>query len=210
MFLNLVFNTFFFFMLLGGPHEEIHNLEQLSISMMKMFEDKDYADVEIKCGGKIFFAHRNVLTARSVVFAEMFQNDLSGAFMRKLYIKDVRCDILEKFLIFLYSAKVEFESITTATELYELAEKYDVFLLKQRCFYFLTENITSHSLIQIVTFADKQQDKDLLIYAVEFMVNDETFLKSDEWFKFTLENPNLAEKVHEMCNTKKAKILGKL
>ena len=200
----------FFFLILGGPHEEIHNLEQLSISMTRMYERKEFSDVEIKCGGKVFFAHRNVLTARSAVYAEMFQNDLPGTYARQLYVKDVRCDTFEKFLIFLYSGKVEFESITTATELYELAEKYDVFLLKQRCFHFMTDNITNHSVIQILIFADKVQDKDLMNYAVDFVLTDEIFLKSDEWFDFTVENPNLSERIREICNKKKATIFGKI
>lgn len=196
-------------MILGGAHEEIHNLEQLSISMMKMFESKEYSDVEIKCGGKIFSAHRNVLTARSTVFAEMFQNDLPGMFTRKLFVKDVRCDTFNKFLIFLYSGKVEFESITTATELYELADKYDVFLLKQRCFYFLTDNITDQSVIQILTFADKQQDKNLLDNVVDFILTDvDAFLDSEKWFRFNQDNPYLTRKIYDILSKKKEIVSG--
>ena len=82
-----------------------------------MLEDEDGAkssDVVLRVGGKVFQAHKNILTARSSVFGAMFQHDdmKEEGKPNKVDIEDVKVEVFEVMLRFIYTGKVSSNELT--------------------------------------------------------------------------------------------------
>ena len=78
-------------------------LEQVSEHLGKLFNSKEFSDVEIECDGEIFNCHMNILSARSDVFRAMFQADMAENRTKKVNIKDIDSDVVRDMLKFVYT-----------------------------------------------------------------------------------------------------------
>ncbi len=93
---------------------------------------KEFTDVEFLIGDQSFPAHRFILSARSPVFAAMFNSGMAEAQTGQVRIDgDVDVNIFRNFLEFLYVGALK--SFDGKEELFALADKYQVETLLVLC-----------------------------------------------------------------------------
>ena len=117
--------------------------------------DKDFSDAKLTVYGKDFHAHKNVLAARSSVFAAMFKHKLTENMKNTINITDINHQVFEKVLRYIYTEKIS--SLITdaiATELLDAADKYELDGLKIICKVFIEKNPTTDNVANILIFAD--------------------------------------------------------
>src|SRR5699024_6528915 len=64
------------------------------------------SDVTLSVGGRNFRAHKSILSARSIVFAAMFEHETKENQENMVEIPDIDSDVFEEFLQFIYTGKV--------------------------------------------------------------------------------------------------------
>ena len=88
----------------------------------KLLETGKQGDVVFVVGGKEFQLHKNILAARSAVFAAMFESDLEEAKQGRVEIPDLAADVFDQLLRYIYSGKIP-ELDKFALELFVVADK---------------------------------------------------------------------------------------
>jgi len=94
--------------------------------------NEQLTDVEFQVGDESFAAHRSLLSARSSVFAAMFDSGMKELQTGKVQIDDVDPDTFRCFLEFLYTGMLESSSIISE-KLFKVADKYGVETLMDLC-----------------------------------------------------------------------------
>jgi len=93
--------------------------------------NRKFTDVELLVGDQSFAAHRFILSARSPVFAAMFNSGMAEAQTGQVRIDDVEPNIFRIFLEFLYIGSLK--SFEENEQLFTLADKYQVETLMTLC-----------------------------------------------------------------------------
>ena len=118
-----------------------------------MFTRQTHCDVDFifeddeRIGG-----HRNILAARSPVFAAMFQEPYESS--REVNIADIRLDIFKELLHYIYAGRISkpwTEAI--AMPLYVAADKYNIGDLTKECVDFLLHCIRVDNVITFMVWA---------------------------------------------------------
>ena len=71
-----------------------------------LLADGKFTDVVLLVGGTEFKAHKNILSARSKVFAAMFEHDCLEKQQSSVTITDVAAGVFEELLRYIYSSKM--------------------------------------------------------------------------------------------------------
>jgi BTB/POZ domain len=138
------------------PKDEREDFAQgFVVGFKELWTSKDFSDFTI-IGGftgspKEFAVHKNVLGTQSSVMLATLKNDLKEAQTGKMEIDDFSAEAVEAMLKFMYTGKIEDESI--AMDLHAIAQKYDVELLKQRTEKIILHNLTEDNALDIFGFA---------------------------------------------------------
>ncbi|XP_035210637.1 speckle-type POZ protein B-like [Stegodyphus dumicola] len=140
------------------------------------------SDISIIVGDKTFPEHKCVLCARSSVFARMLQTGMIESERNSVEISDVDPQIMDEFLLFMYTGNMEKSLDETAEELYAVADKYDVPVLQKKCSSFLKSNLSVGNVCRIVQLASFHSDDDLYKSVLEFScAHAEEIFSTDEW-----------------------------
>ena len=200
------FNINYFLLFLSGKNSDylessfnlknLSNLESLSDDIAKLYDQTEHADATLKCGDRSFSVHRNILAMRSSVFSAMFEHDMSEKNSGVVDIVDLDPNILEQFLLYLYSGKIEEMCMDTAFELYKTAEKYAVHSLKQLCVSYILDKMEIDNVCKILLFADQYGDANLLDNAITFAADVLDSIQFTEWKDFAFKFPTVAVKVY--------------
>ena len=76
----------------------------LKESLATLLRDGDHSDVTlVVAGGREFKAHKNILSARSPVFAKMFKHGMSESISNRVTITDIAPDTMEDLLAYVYT-----------------------------------------------------------------------------------------------------------
>ena len=101
---------------------------QASKDFETLFEDDKFSDVTFVVGAKEFKGHKNILAARSPVFAAMFEHDFIEKQESKVLITDVSEDAFEQLLRYIYTFKCpDLEQF--ASDLFSAADKVCLFFI---------------------------------------------------------------------------------
>ena len=146
-----------------------------------LFNTGRMSDVTFVLGTQKFKAHKIVLSARSQVFSEMFENNGKVSSVKTLKIEDCEPEAFEAMLSFLYTDEME-ETEETAKELLPLAIKYQVKLLQHKCEELLLESLSTENCAEILMLAHKEcallLKKDVLDY---FRLRSGEVIKTAGW-----------------------------
>lgn len=93
--------------------------------------NRKFTDVEFLVGEETFNAHRSLLSARSPVFAGMFNCGMEEARTGRVCIEDINPITFREFLQFLYTGILE--PSANKGDLYVVADKYRVETLIEMC-----------------------------------------------------------------------------
>ena len=172
-------------------------LDGVSKDFSRLFHEGPDHDVEFLCEEETVRAHKNVLCCRSDVFATMFRTDMTEGKNGQVKLTDMRGDILRQFLGHLYTGMLPELTVDVALQLYEAADKYNVYALKKQCASFLMENVSPENACKILIVADRCSDPDLKGHVMKYLVDKNVPLVAKEWDSFGMYNSSLATEVSE-------------
>ncbi|XP_035218022.1 uncharacterized protein LOC118191335 [Stegodyphus dumicola] len=157
--------------------------------LQNLYRSAKLSDITIIVGSKTFPAHKFILCARSSVFSRMLQIKMSESTSSTVVISDVKPDIMDELLLFMYSEKLEKPLEATAMQLYAAADKYDIPALKEKCSSFLKSNFHVRNVCKVLHLADMHSDSDLYNSAlVFFSAHTQQVFLTDEWKEISKEN----------------------
>ncbi|GIY87146.1 speckle-type POZ protein [Caerostris extrusa] len=176
--------------LCGG--QEFKSFENVTNSPMTLindlaglYEEGILCDVNLKAGGVTFSAHKNVLSARSQEFREMFTYDAKDNAIKDIELPDLYPDTVSKMLKFIYTGTVEDLHECNAVNLYFAADKYKLLSLKSKCSEFLKATLSLSNIVDALELAERYPDDDLKSFVLNYVLNhDEEFVQSNYWESF--------------------------
>ena len=166
------------------------------------FSQKDFTDVQIQCGDKIFECHEFILSARSPVFKAMFQVEMKEKKTKKVVVKDIHPDVFEELLTFIYTGKCpNVDNLTRA--LFGAADKYQVELLKTICIEKLCNRIDVKNCVDFLIIGDMYQADILKKISLDFISKNVGIICDlGGWKESLLGNPSLMADVLEAIGQK--------
>jgi len=170
--------------------------DQLTNDLHLLFNSKEYADVTITCGGKVFDCHRVILASRSPVFKTMFDSNMREKNTASVEIKNMAPDVLENLLLYIYTGNAP--SIDQLSEdLLAAADQYQVEKLKALCEKKLCEEIGLKNCIYLLMLGDLHSASTLKTQALRFLSQNIDKIKIIECKKALISNPTLLFEVME-------------
>jgi speckle-type POZ protein len=91
-----------------------------------MLKTGDYSDFVLIAGSEMFRVHKNILSARSSVFNEIFKSN-----QEKLKVESLAAESVEQFVEFIYTGTCSMNK--NAKEVFALASKFQIIELKLKC-----------------------------------------------------------------------------
>ncbi|XP_008560580.1 speckle-type POZ protein [Microplitis demolitor] len=154
---SLIENKFKF-----SKHRIVDDLEELFASKLK-------SDVVLIVNDKRIKAHKSILIARSPVLAAMFMHNTVENKNSEINIVDLKAEIIEKMIKFIYTDKVE-NIDDDAEYLLEAADKYQVQMLKELCEKSLSKSVSPENAVRIMILAHRHNAEQLLEFVNDFIV----------------------------------------
>ena len=100
-----------------------HKVNNVADDLGVLLANKALADVVFHVGGKVFHAHKNILSARSPVFAAMFEHNMKEKKDNRVDITDIEGNIFEELLKFIYTDEISASMHQFAKELLSAGDK---------------------------------------------------------------------------------------
>lgn len=156
----------------------------------ELFLKQENCDVIIKVKGQEFLAHRNILAARSPVFASTFKSDMKEKATGIVDIEDCDPSSFSDFLCFLYCGNIENLSSENALSIFTIADKYDVQDLRSECLEFIKKTLSVDTFCDAITLALQHFEKELIELAIDFYATHfQEIIVTVKWQSFVVENP---------------------
>ena len=126
-----------------------------------MFNNSDMSDINFTCEGsdKTFYAHKYVLGTSSAVFHAMFYGKLAVK-DSTVHLSDTNEESLEQFLRFLYTEECTLTADNVVMIMYH-SKKYIVPSLTEKCVHFLSENLNTENVLDVLEQATRFDEKEL-------------------------------------------------
>ncbi|KAJ4808290.1 BTB/POZ/MATH-domain protein [Rhynchospora pubera] len=158
---------------IGHVKEDIGNL----------WESGEMADVKFEVEGEIICAHKVILAAQSSVFkAELFRHMAEGN-TECIRIENMKPEVFRALLRFIYNNSVDNERDThlatsvMTQNLLVAATRYAIEGLIIRCEYYLMENLSLDTIIDVLILADRHCLFKLKEACLEFASSQENFIR---------------------------------
>ena len=177
----------------------------LSSHLEELFNSKRFSDVILNIHGREFPAHKNILVARSEVFAAMFQHPMKEQSTNQIKIEDIEPDVLQELLRFIYTGRVQVDKLETmATGLFIAADKYLLDELKMKCENYLVHHMSPNNCVVLLLHGDLQNPAESLKEAAKFLRHfPNHVMATDGWKKMKQENPVLLCDIQQFILCKK-------
>ncbi|GIX79656.1 TD and POZ domain-containing protein 3 [Caerostris extrusa] len=176
------------------PKADIKGMEHHSLKsdLAWLYSTGALTDTKLVASTHTFFAHSQILGARSLVFRAMFSTDMEERSTKTVHISDLDSQTVSRMLVFMYTDILEDVEWERACDLYYAADKYDIRSLKFRCLCFLKKNLSDSNACKTLILADRHRDKDLEMTAQEYILMSKKIILSDEWKDLMESNLQLA------------------
>merc|ERR1712227_754571 len=176
---------------------------KLSDDLGCLFENSQFADAVLYCGGREFQCHKAILAARSQVFQAMFEHDMEEKKNSRVEVKDVEPEVMAELLRFIYTGKTAANLDTMAADLLAAADKYALERLKVMCEEALCNGLTVENVCDVLILADLHSAEQLKAQAIEFIntrhVTD--VMETAGWKQMVVSHPHLiAEAFKALAN----------
>ncbi|GBN35829.1 hypothetical protein AVEN_201568-1 [Araneus ventricosus] len=168
--------------------------------LRSLYDDHILCDFTIQTEAKLFSVHKSILISRSPIFRSMIMNCVK----RDLYISDVDSETMHRFLLYLYTDKVEDMEWENALKLFAVAEQFKIPTLMKKCSLILTEKLTIRNVCDLLLLAYKYNDEEMKSSIRDFIsLHDVTIFKSDKWIKMEETNWSIAAETLRLIYFKK-------
>lgn len=142
-------------------------------------------------------AHKEILAARSPVFAAMFNSNMSEKQKNEVVIRDMSHHVLSELINYIYTDKANFPR-TMGFELMAAADKYDLPRLKAACERAIFRSISVETAIDTLILADKHNANQLKTHTLRFIgTNADDVLKTSKWRTLIDQDSQLVLKVYQ-------------
>ena len=123
----------------------------LSNHLEGVFNNMQTSDVNFNIDGRDFPAHKNILAARSEVFAAMFKHPTKENLTNQIKIEDIEPDVFHEMLRFIYTGRVPLKMLETmAASLFIAADKYLLDELKIECENYFTHQMSPENCVVLL------------------------------------------------------------
>jgi len=157
--------------------------------------DKDFSDVKIVCGDKVFDCHRIFLSCRSSVFRAMFQHGMTEAQTRRIEIKELEPEVLQAMLEYIYTGKMAYSTMKPEVML-AAAQMYDLGPLKEFYEAKLCKSLDISNCVDMLVLGDLHEAAALKRDAMRLIViNIGSIVKSLDWQDKLIRYPVLISEV---------------
>ncbi|KFM81407.1 Protein roadkill, partial [Stegodyphus mimosarum] len=153
--------------------------------MQAMYEKSKHCDSILLCNDIEIHVHKCILAARSPVFAQMFDDVMTGNVESKIVVTDVDLQVLKEMLQFIYTGQINLRSPSMARDMYCAGDKYAILDLKIMCREFIISSLSTSTAIEMLILADKYQDEQLMKGTTEFIASVfEDITVTEVWANF--------------------------
>lgn len=161
-------------------------------------KNRSFTNVAFKVGNPpvTLRAHKEILAARSSVFAAMFSANMIENEQNLVTISDIDAEVFQQLLKYIYTGKTEANE-TTVASLLVAADKYDLGRLKTACERAIFANISISTAIDRLLGAEKHNAQQLKSHILQFIVNNADSVMRGNGWKTLAENPPLLIEVHQ-------------
>lgn len=152
-------------------HQEEH-YKMLSFHMALMFETGSYSDFSLMSEGEIFPVNSLILSARSHIFRDLFQDDYVNRF-ESVEFNGIRSNILKTVLLYMYSGRLLYYDINDLIDIYIVAAHiFFVLPLKYECSRLIEENLESLNIENALALANEFKDYKLISSIEKFIIRE--------------------------------------
>ncbi|KAK0083982.1 hypothetical protein PV325_007825 [Microctonus aethiopoides] len=143
----------------------------------------DLSDMTIVINEKRIPVHKIILAACSPVFLAMFKADMTESLNKQVIITDIEVDIMEKVIKFMYTGVIDpIPTFNDLLSILEVADKYEIKILKELCEKNLSENRTIDNVLKILERASLYGVPQLIETLISFMVETKSQIVALEDF----------------------------
>ncbi len=182
---------------------EQHQLK-LADYLGQFFDSGKMADITFIIGNRELKAHKLVLSARSSVFAEMFESSSSPS---RLKLEDTELNAFQDLLNFVYKdvmPNME-EAEDRTKKMLAIAERYKVPLFKIKCEEILIKYISVNNCAELLLLADAHGASLLRQHALDYFCrHKEEIIKTAGWMNLKQNRLDLAVSILESTVSKTA------
>jgi len=166
---------------------------RLSDDLGSLFENSQFADAVLHCGGRDFQCHKAILAARSQVFEAMFKYDMEEKKSSRVEVKDCEPEVMAEMLRFIYTGRTQACLETMASDLLAAADKYALERLKVMCEEALCTGLTIDNVSDVLILADLHSAEQLKAQAIEFINNRHVtdVVETAGWKQMVATHPHL-------------------
>ncbi|XP_065209934.1 speckle-type POZ protein-like [Planococcus citri] len=183
--------------------------DNLPKGLERLLHDQTFVDVTFVVDGKKFGALKGILASRSPVFEAMFKHDMQENRSNQVDISDIRPEVFEEFLLFMYTDKTP--NYKMVTELFVVADKYQVEGLRVLCEEIILKELSIENAFDLLFFADLHGAERLLTKVAFYIkTNPANLTSTQEWKNAILTHPHLFDLVHGVCQVKRPRVPSKL
>ncbi|XP_039429096.1 speckle-type POZ protein B-like [Culex pipiens pallens] len=170
----------------------------LSQDLETLVGDEQFGDVTMVVCGEKQLAHRNILAARSPVFAAMFSHPLKESVENCVVVEDVEPTVFKALLRYIYTDKVTCLD-TKAQELYAAADKYGLPALKSLCRNNILEKLCPENAADTLKLADLHSDLEMKRYTLAFFSGSKAaqMTKTAGWKDMVRTHPHLVDEAFD-------------
>ena len=174
--------------------------EELVKHFEELFESKKFSDVTFNVRGQKLAAHKAILSARSPVFAAMFQHPTKETLTGSVDVHDIEPEVFKIMLRFIYTGQVVSKQMEeVATELLATADKYFLENLKHECENHLVQQMSPENCFKLLSLDCNNPAYYLKEKALDFLrKNPSKVMSLDSWKKSSKENPVWIVSIKEM------------
>ncbi|KAF8767324.1 Protein maternal effect lethal 26 like protein [Argiope bruennichi] len=178
------------------------HVDQLLNDFKRAYQHQELTDIDLVVDDKTIRAHKFVLQARSPVFRNICEHNLSKTTAGTIKIDDIEYTVLQALIWYLYTAIVQKLQYNDLCDLYETADKYQVSSLQKECAEILKSMISVDTACRILVLADLHNDSYLRQEAVDYIWSNFAKVKATkEWELMMHSHQKLASDVLEkVCN----------
>lgn len=151
----------------------------------RLLESGEFSDLKLKVPNNTLSVHRNILAARSPVFAEMLRAISHDVHIKKIEIHDIEFEVLYIVIRFMYCGKLDDLDIETTKKVLTAAKKYSLPGLIQRCNTFIINQISIDNVLDISSFYQSLEEEDVTNYIIDFIRENISQFQETELKKFS-------------------------
>ena len=159
---------------------QLNHLDHLT----QLENSKTESDVQFLVQGEAIPSHTLILQRGRLVFAAMFEHDMTESSSRIVVVNDIEPKVIRQLLRFLYTGdapEVEDDEIMVE-QLFIAADKYQVDTLKDWCDSLLSKQINEENAVRLLVLAHLHYALWLQEDCIDFIVNKKTeFIEREDF-----------------------------